>query len=203
MAQVSLPYTLQAGQPENVANLMSNLTALRDGINTVDTAQLASGAVTTAKLAAASVTSAKLAPAPYAELTQSATSVANTTFQVPDFTSATYDNGAATCSQALADLANDRLYLRRTGLWVISLFAGWAPNATGSRLAEIKLDNSTILATTVSPNFGGTYDTNQTVNALAYVAANTSYVNGNLYQNSGGGLNCTATLKAVWVGSYS
>lgn len=49
MAQVTLPYNLTAGSPENVNNLMSNLTALRDGVNTIDTAQLAAGAVTQAK----------------------------------------------------------------------------------------------------------------------------------------------------------
>lgn len=53
MASVSLPYNLTAGSPENVANLMSNLNALKDGVNTIDTAQIASGAVTTAKLASA------------------------------------------------------------------------------------------------------------------------------------------------------
>lgn len=52
MASVTLPYNLTAGSPENVANLMSNLNALKDGVNTIDTAQLAAGAVTPAKLAA-------------------------------------------------------------------------------------------------------------------------------------------------------
>lgn len=52
MAQVSLPYTLTAGTPENVNNLMSNLNALVAGVNTIDTAQIASGSVSQAKLAA-------------------------------------------------------------------------------------------------------------------------------------------------------
>lgn len=51
MATVSLPYTLQAGQPENVNQLVANLNALVAGVNTVDTAQIASGSVTQAKLA--------------------------------------------------------------------------------------------------------------------------------------------------------
>lgn len=53
MAQVTLPYSLTAGSPENVNNLMSNLTALRDGVNTIDTAQIASNAVTADKLSTA------------------------------------------------------------------------------------------------------------------------------------------------------
>lgn len=44
MAQVTLPYNLTAGSPENVNNLMSNLNALKDGINTIDSTQLAAGA---------------------------------------------------------------------------------------------------------------------------------------------------------------
>ena len=51
MAQVTLPYTLTAGTPENVNNLVSNLNALVTGVNTIDTAQIATGAVTSAKLA--------------------------------------------------------------------------------------------------------------------------------------------------------
>lgn len=52
MAQVSLPYQLTAGQPENVNQLMDNLNTLRNGINTIDTAQLSDGAITADKLGA-------------------------------------------------------------------------------------------------------------------------------------------------------
>lgn len=51
MAIVTLPYTLQAGTPENVNNLMANLNALVAGTNVVDSAQIASLAVSSAKLA--------------------------------------------------------------------------------------------------------------------------------------------------------
>jgi microcystin-dependent protein len=52
MATVTLPYTLTAGTPENVNNLMANLNALVAGANTVDTAQIAARAVTAAKIEA-------------------------------------------------------------------------------------------------------------------------------------------------------
>lgn len=52
MGTVSLPYTLTAGQPENVNQLMDNLTTLRDAINgNLDATNLASGAVDVAELA--------------------------------------------------------------------------------------------------------------------------------------------------------
>lgn len=60
MAQVSLPYTLTAGQPENVNQLVANLDALVAGVNTVNTAQIADANVTTAKIADAAVTADKL-----------------------------------------------------------------------------------------------------------------------------------------------
>lgn len=53
MATVTLPNTLTPGTPEDVTKLMANLNALKDGVNTIDTAQIASGAVTAAKLASA------------------------------------------------------------------------------------------------------------------------------------------------------
>lgn len=61
MAQVTLPHTLTPGTPENVNNLVANLNALRDGVNTIDTAQIASGAVTAAKIGAGAVETAKIA----------------------------------------------------------------------------------------------------------------------------------------------
>lgn len=63
MAQVSLPYQLTAGQPENVNQLMDNLNALRVGVNTVNTVQIADANVTTAKIADSNVTTAKIADA--------------------------------------------------------------------------------------------------------------------------------------------
>ena len=63
MAQVSLPYTLQAGQPENVNQLQADLDALVAGVNTVNTAQIADANVTTVKIADANVTTAKIADA--------------------------------------------------------------------------------------------------------------------------------------------
>ncbi len=60
MAQVSLPYTLSAGQPENVNQLQADLDALVAGVNVVNTAQIADGNVTTVKIADDAVTTAKI-----------------------------------------------------------------------------------------------------------------------------------------------
>jgi len=86
MAQVTLPYTLTAGTPENVNNLMSNLTALRDGVNTIDTAQIANDAVTAAKIKDGEVGSAELATAVKTGL---ATNVQSTTLTTATSTTIT------------------------------------------------------------------------------------------------------------------
>lgn len=62
MAQVTLPYTLQAGQPENVNNLVANLNAIVAGVNTVSSSQLASGSVTSDKLASGIVPVGMIVP---------------------------------------------------------------------------------------------------------------------------------------------
>jgi microcystin-dependent protein len=53
MALVSLPFTLTAGQPENVNNLNSNLTALVTGVNNIDAANITDGSVGLAELSTA------------------------------------------------------------------------------------------------------------------------------------------------------
>lgn len=140
---------------------------------------------------------------PYAELTQSATAIANNSFASPNFTSATFDNGAATCGTALADLANERIYLRRAGVWVVTAYANWAVNATGYR--AIYLSNPSGLGSIggeLNDNMGAFLGVDQGATAICCVANATSYIGMTLYQNSGGNLNATATLKATWLGAF-
>lgn len=136
---------------------------------------------------------------PYCEMTQSATSINNATGTVPNLTSTTQDNGAATCGSALADLANDRLYLRRAGIWGITLFVNWASNATGYREIELLL-NGLMVAGQVNSTFGTINYALITLHHFQYTANTTDYVSPLIYQNSGAGLNATATLKATWLG---
>jgi microcystin-dependent protein len=53
MALVSLPFTLTAGQPENVNNLNANLTALVTGVNSIDAANITDGSIGVAELSSA------------------------------------------------------------------------------------------------------------------------------------------------------
>lgn len=53
MATVTLPYTLTAGTPENVNQLMANLTALTTGVNNIDSSNITDGSIGLADLATA------------------------------------------------------------------------------------------------------------------------------------------------------
>lgn len=162
MATVSLPYTLQAGQPENVNQLVANLNALVAGINTIDTAQLATDAVTTAKIAANQVTFAKIAPVPFGYIKKTTQSVASGgTGTAVDFDTTVMDNGVATTGTAIADLTNNRLYVRRTGIYMLSVQAKFdSPNyfkyahigssAAGAAVSAISSPADTIFGDIVS-----------------------------------------------------
>lgn len=153
-----------------------------------------------------SVLGSELSPTPYAELTQSATAIANNTFTTPNLTTTSWDNGVATCGQALADLTNDRLYLRRPGLWQLQAYASWAANGSGYRTVAITVNNGVVapnVAYNLNNNFSGFFGTEMSTAALYYTGNSTDYAYLQVYQNSGGNLNCTVTIKAAWIGNYA
>jgi hypothetical protein len=65
MGTLSFPFTLTAGQPENINQLNSNLAAIQAVINgAIDDTNLADNAVTTAKITDGDVTAAKIEDQP-------------------------------------------------------------------------------------------------------------------------------------------
>jgi hypothetical protein len=143
---------------------------------------------------------------PYVQVTQSATAIANNTFTAPDFTTTTYDNGTATCGSSLADLTNNHILLKRAGLWHISGHYSWAANGTGYRQCAVYANSgfaAQVVAADLNNNFSGFFGVDHTASGLFYATTDTWFAYGSCYQNSGGNLNCTVTLKAVWLGRYS
>lgn len=138
---------------------------------------------------------------PFAHLTQSATAIPDNTFTTANLTSTTADNGATTCGSALADLSNDRITLRRSGIWVVQAFAAWAANGTGYRSLVIALNGSAFTGE-LNNNFSGFFGPNHGATAIHYASGTSDYVSVTMYQNSGGNLNATVTLKAAWLGAY-
>lgn len=130
---------------------------------------------------------------------QSVTNATNNAANLP--TTATVDNGLATTSQAILDGANDRVYLRRAGVWHVSATTNWAANGAGKRTIRLELDGASVAQNT-NDTFTGFFGDTHTVDALVYTATTTSYVAVILYQTSGGALSTTTTVRAVWLGTH-
>ena len=140
---------------------------------------------------------------PFCDVTTASQSVANTTTTTADLpTSATVDNGAAVTGTALLDGTNDRVYLRRAGLWQITVTTNWAVNGTGKRTLTVSNNSGTTIAQNTNDTFGGFFGCSHSASALVYTSATTDYVQAKLYQSSGGSLATTTTVRAVWLGAY-
>jgi hypothetical protein len=132
---------------------------------------------------------------------QSPTSGSDTTADLP--TTATVDNGLATTGTALLDGANNRIYLRRAGIWQLSALTAWTANATGLRFLRIILSTGAYIGYNTNNNFGATLGASQSTEGLVYVANATSYFTVELNQSSGAPLATTTTARAVWLGALS
>ncbi len=143
---------------------------------------------------------------PFCDATTASQSVANTTNTTADLpATATVDNGLATTAQAILDGTNNRVYLRRVGVWHISAKTAWAANGFGKRLIRLEVTRpSAALTATQNTNdaFTGFFGATHTVDALVYTASTESYVQAILYQSSGGALSTTTTVRAVWLGTH-
>jgi hypothetical protein len=140
---------------------------------------------------------------PFCDVTTASQSPANTTTTTADLpASATVDNGAAVTGTALLDGTNDRVYLRRAGLWQVHAVTNWAANGTGKRTLSIVNNSGTTIAQNTNDNFSGFFGCTHSASALVYTSVTTDYVQAKLYQSSGGALATTTTVRAVWLGAY-
>ena len=139
---------------------------------------------------------------PYCDCVAASQSITNATNNAANLpVTATVDNGLATTGTALLDAPNDRIYLRRAGVWHISAVAAWPANGTGKRTIRLELDGTSVAQNT-NDTFTGFFGDTHAVNALVYTAVTTSYIAVILYQSSGGALTTTTTVRAVWLGAY-
>jgi len=139
---------------------------------------------------------------PLCDVTTASQSVANTTTTTADLPlTASVDNGSATTGTALLSGADDRIILRRAGVWQINVTTNWAANGTGKRTITVSQSGTTVAQNT-NDNFSGIFGCIHTANALVYSSGSSSYVQATLYQSSGGSLATTTTVRAVWLGPY-
>jgi hypothetical protein len=99
---------------------------------------------------------------------------------------------------------NTRITFNTAGVYVVQGEMYWDANATGVRLARIRLNGATTLNTAIVPNTGGS-DGVATLVGCTYDFVVSDYIELLGYQSSGGALNMQAScfLSAAWVGQVS
>ena len=128
-------------------------------------------------------------------------STPNTTFTAVEFNGPDrYD------TDAMHDPAsnNTRITFNTAGVYVVQGEMYWDANATGARLARIRLNGATTLNTSIVPNTGPS-DGVATLVGCTYEFAASDYIELLSYQSSGGALNMQAScfLSAAWLGQVS
>lgn len=99
----------------------------------------------------------------------------------------------------------DKIFLKRVGVWMVGGWVTWEANATGKRGVEI-LDSAgkTLIGDLRSAPVAGGAGTINTEHpagaAIIQRLVDTEYIQMNVYQNSGGNLNVTANMWAVYLG---
>ena len=141
---------------------------------------------------------------PFCEVTTASQSFTNGNNGVADLpTSATVDNGLATCGTALLDGTNDRVYLRRPGVWHLTVITNWAANGTGLRQVQIQTSGSGTVAINVNTTFTASFVTTHSAETLYYTSSTTEYASAYCYESGVASLSTTTTLRAVWLGALS
>ena len=151
--------------------------------SSVTTVKLDTGAVTTAKLAADAVTFDKAALVPFCAIYRNAAWTTTTGFDTAPFDAVTSDNGVATTGTAMANVATNRIIVRRTGLYQVSGQLSLAANSQADwRQASITLDGATVASNTGGYN-GVLWDSTVNVNAVLGITAG-SYLQMVTYTNN-------------------
>lgn len=91
------------------------------------------------------------------------------------------------------------VYINTPGVWSVTAWVRWAPNATGYREARIVNGASTIEANVYTANPSGSRDTHQRIETELLLDAS-DYLRLGVYQTSGGNLDverCSLTARLV------
>lgn len=86
----------------------------------------------------------------YLNTTSNPQTLTHNVTSVHDFSNTDYDTYAARAEGAMADLANNKIIIRETGIYMLAFGSGWASNATGVRRLSLK-KNGTNMAHVEGP----------------------------------------------------
>lgn len=100
---------------------------------------------------------------------------------------------------------NSRITIPVAGLYLCQLNVSWAPNATGARVAHIRVNGATIISSVVEQAASTGVATRQ-FTGCTYKFVAGDYIEAIVFQNSGGALNAetfgnlSPEFSATWVG---
>lgn len=130
----------------------------------------------------------------------------NTTPTVMQFDTVLWDSYAARAEGPMADLVNDKITIRKDGIYTVSLNGNWIANATGVRRLDVM--KNTILIAGAGPALGFVGGQNGQGISQEFSFVVGDVIQGNLFQNSGAGLDFGkntfgegACLSVTWKGS--
>ena len=137
--------------------------------------------------------------------------VTNGATQKMVFDSTIYDSYAARAEGAMADVSNDKIIIRKTGLYLVSASAQWTNNAVGYRSLGIRraAGAALIKRITQDANAVAGLDTSQTLTDVVLLNSGDE-IEVTVLQTSGAGLNLDPTiaganeacsLAVIWFGS--
>lgn len=169
----------------------------------VTTAKILDGTIATADLADGAVTPAKTAVIPGCRVyNNAAISVTHNTFQALTFNTERFDTDTMHSTSS----NTGRITFTTAGIYQVTGHVVFAASAGGThRSLFIRVDGSTSIASMAVPTLGASATVAITVTAV-YAFTATQYVELLAYQDSGAGLNATATSNyspefgAVWIG---
>lgn len=122
-----------------------------------------------------------------------------------DFDVTTFDTFAARSEGAMADLALNRIVVRKAGVYKISGSTGWASNATGVRRMSILVNGTPIAHSEAAPVTGGVTATGVSVDEVLAVndviTLETVQTSGGNLAVSNGAFTKAVFLSAVWQGA--
>lgn len=125
------------------------------------------------------------------------------------FNNTRFDTYAARSEGPMADLSNEQIIIRKTGLYVVSVSANILFNATGYRALSYKRNATFMRRITQDANVANSVDTSMSLTDIALLTAG-DLITAHFLQNSGGALSSDPTvggvqdsqsLSVVWAGS--
>lgn len=121
-----------------------------------------------------------------------AKSITNATVTQYDFDQESYDTDAMHSTST----NTTRVTIKTAGVYVFTAAVSWASNTTGRRLAQFLINGATTGPADDKSVVGGAGGEHSVTLVWSQSFAVNDYVELNVYQNSGGALNCTATIQA-------